>query len=367
MKVVASAFAAVDCVMTSGAVKRRVRTYRMPLSALAGAVLLAWLVASIGTSRLVELWVTARPLLPLLVALAGLRYGLQASGWRLAMPVADRPGWRPALAAVIAGEAAGYAAWGTVAREPVKLLFVRQHVTPRVAFAGAAIERFASLTASTALVFSAAVIAATHLAPYAIAWAALVPIASVVLARRRRPAQPGKRHVPADGRQGILYRIIRSTRERVIDMWNHRRPVLGGIFALALAQELINLAEAYIVLTWLGAAPSIATIIVFEGAGRFLNALGQFVPGRVGVSEGINALVASMLSVAPAFGVGLALMRRARSIIWGVVGLGLVVYRGVRPDAMQPGRLNPVGRRATPPAYPVPGDGMRRTDPVGGL
>src|SRR6185295_16126225 len=66
----------------------------------------------------------------------------QAAGWRAAMPAGRRPGWRDAFAAVVAGEAAGYLAWGPVTREPMKAMFVSHAVPQRAALTAAVFERF---------------------------------------------------------------------------------------------------------------------------------------------------------------------------------------------------------------------------------
>ncbi len=143
----------------------RARRYLAPASALGGAGLLAWLIASIGPAHFVELWTTVRPILPWLVVLAGLRYVLQAAGWRLATRATERPGWGPTLAGVVAGEAAGYVAGGMMAREPIKLLFVRDRVPPRAAIAGAAVERLASMSAGARRAAACLPAATTSTAP----------------------------------------------------------------------------------------------------------------------------------------------------------------------------------------------------------
>lgn len=311
----------------------RARRYLAPASALAGTGLLVWLIASVGPMRLIELWMAVRSILPLIVGLAGLRYVLQAAGWRLATRATERPGWGPTLAGVVAGEAAGYVAGGMMAREPVKLLFVRDRVPMRAAFSGAAVERLASMSAGAALILTAGIVVASRQSPVVLAWVAAATLAlSIALALRHR-ARPRADKPGTDAAGGRLRKALASTRKVGTDLWRNRRPALAGIGALGLAQEAVNVAEAYILLTWLGAAPAILTVIVFEAANRVVNTLGQFVPGRMGVSEASSALVAGTLSLTPAFGLSLALARRARSLIWAIAGLSLLVLRTVVTSA----------------------------------
>lgn len=309
---------------------RRSRKYLAPASALAGAGLLAWLIAGMGPARLLELWNAIRPVLPILVALTGLRYGLQAAGWRLATRAKERPGWGPTLGGVVAGEAAGYVAGGMLAREPIKLLFVRDRVPTRVALAGAAVERLASISASAALIATALTLVAFGRAPRVLTWslgAALV--ASIAWIWKRRYARPRANRADAEAPQGTVRNARAVAMDVAIDLWRNRSSALAAIAALGLAQEAVNVTEAYLVLTWIGADPFLATVVAFEGVSRAANAVVQFVPGRVGVAEATSALVAGTVHLNPAYGLSLALARRGRSLLWAVVGLSLLIVRNV--------------------------------------
>lgn len=311
----------------------RARRYLAPVSALAGTGLLVWLIASIGPKHLVELWMAVRPILPLVIGLTGFRYVLQAAGWRLATRPTERPDWGPTLGGVVAGEAAGYVAGGMVAREPIKLLFVRGRVPARAAFSGAAVERLASMSAGATLILTAGIIVAARQTPLVLVGIAAAALAVSVAFARRHRTRPRAASQLGDGPRGAFRNALDSTIAIAVDLWRNRRPALAGIGALALAQEAVNVAEAYILLMWLGAEPAIATVIVFEGASRVVNTMGQFVPGRIGVSEASSALVAGTLSLTPAYGLSLALARRARSLIWAIAGLSLLVLRNVVPSA----------------------------------
>jgi hypothetical protein len=106
-----------------------------------------------------------------------------------------------------------------------------------------------------------------------------------------------------------------------------RRGPSAKLAALAAAQEVINLIEAYVVLAWLGASPTIATVVALEGGSRALNAAGQFIPGKLGVSEAASTMLAAGLHLGSAHGLTLALARRVRSVVWGAAGLAFLTYR----------------------------------------
>jgi hypothetical protein len=60
---------------------------------------------------------------------------------------------------------------------------------------------------------------------------------------------------------------------------------------------------------------------VLETAGRLIVVAFKFVPYRLGVDEAGAALVARALTLDPAVGVALALVRRIRILCWNAVGL----------------------------------------------
>src|SRR5262249_58591944 len=94
------------------------------------------------------------------LVLAGARFWFQAAGWRLAMPAAQRPTWRELFGAVVAGEAAGYFAWGAVSREPMKALLVGHRLPERAALRAAVVGRFFYSVAAAGVVVAAGALAA---------------------------------------------------------------------------------------------------------------------------------------------------------------------------------------------------------------
>ena len=113
------------------------KRWYLPAAAALGIGLFGWTIYSVGPRELAMQMRTLAPVLPLILALAGVRFWCQAAGWRLAMPRDQRPSWTAVCAAVVAGEAAGYFAWGPVSREPMKALLVADRVPQRTALAAA--------------------------------------------------------------------------------------------------------------------------------------------------------------------------------------------------------------------------------------
>ena len=276
----------------------------LPVAAVAGVALFAWTIWSVGPRELVAQLRALAPVLPLILVLAGVRFVFQAAGWRLAMSPSQRPPWHEALAAVVAGEAAGYFAWGPVSREPMKALLVEHRLPQRAAFAAAVVERFAYSLAAAALIVIGIAIAAVRF--HFVGWL-LLGLAITA---------------------SVLFAANRSWRKRAGDMRRDRRTWMA-IATFAAAQEISNLVEAYLVLAWLGSSPMLASVIVLEGISRLLNSAGQFIPGKLGVTEAATTALAEGLRLGGAHGLSLALARRARSLAWSALGIVLVAFRAV--------------------------------------
>jgi hypothetical protein len=280
------------------------------LAAVAGAALLAWTIYSVGPRVLVQQLEALAPVLPLLLGLAALRFLLQAAGWRLALAPANRPPWGEMFKAVVAGEAAGYFAWGPVSREPMKAFLLGDRVPEREGLAAAMVERSVYTIVAAALILAAIGIVSVR---HGRVWWFLIAcavVATMAMAVKRYWHRLGK---------------IFEQRDTAVAM-----------LACAAAQELSNVVEAYVVLAWLGAAPTVTSVLVLEGLSRLMNGAGQFIPGKLGITEAATAALSEGLRLGAAHGLSLALARRVRSLAWGTVGIAVVAMRAARTRETEP-------------------------------
>jgi lysylphosphatidylglycerol synthase-like protein len=302
----------------------------LPLAALTGVALFGYTVMSVGLRELgTQMW-TLAPVLPLILGLAAIRFLLQAAGWRAAINATTRPTWREVFSAVVAGEAAGYFAWGPVTREPMKALFVSHVVPKRTALTAAMFERLVYSIVATVLIVAAIAIAAMR---YHFVGRFLFGSGVVV---------------------GAALTATRYWKRVGSDLKRHRSS-LAAMATYAAAQELSNLAEAYLVLAWLGATPTVTAIVVLEGIGRLMNSAGQFIPGKLGVTEAATAALADGLRLGSAHGLSLALARRIRSLVWGAVGISLVALRAFNCQVFINHAIQYIRRRGAALAVPPGG------------
>jgi lysylphosphatidylglycerol synthase-like protein len=276
----------------------------LPAAAALGIGLFAWTIYSVGPAVLLSQMRALAPVLPLILVLAGLRFWFQAAGWRLAMPPDQRPSWPAVYTAVVAGEAAGYFAWGPVSREPMKAMLVADRVPQRTALKAAVFERFMYTIPATLLIVAGIGIAAVRF--HFVGWFVLGSTAALAAAFAA----------------GSYWRRVGG------DLRRHRASLIS-MAVLAAAQETSNVIEAYLVLAWLGASPAVTAVVVLEGLSRLMNSAGQFIPGKLGVTEAATTALAQGLSLGGSHGLSLALARRVRSLAWGALGIAFVTLRAI--------------------------------------
>jgi hypothetical protein len=249
----------------------------------------------------------------------------------MAMPPGDRPRWRDAFAAVVAGEAAGYFAWGPVTREPMKAMLVADRVPQRTALAAAVFERFVYAIAAAGLIVAGIGIAAVRF--HFVGWFVLGLAVTIAAAC-----------------------AFGGYRRRIAGDLIARRTSLPAMLTFGAGQEISNLVEAYLVLAWLGATPTLAAIVVLEGLSRLMNSAGQFVPGKLGVTEAATTALAEGLRLGGAHGLSLALARRVRALAWGALGIGVVAFRAVNWEMVKYGAIR--YRRSRGARVDVPAGGL---------
>ena len=275
-----------------------------------GIALLVWTVASVGITQLMGQLDMLGLILPFALALAAFRFALQAAGWRLAMFEHNRPPLLDAVLAVIAGEAAGYLAWGPISREPVKALMISRHTPERVSLTAAVAERIAYTAAAAGLVIAGLVILAIRTNhPEWIVIGSAATICAI----------------------GIGLFVWRGSLTK-LTAGKVRPGSMMALLGIATLQELTNVLEAYVILNWLGASPTLETVIAFEGLSRLANSAGQFIPGKIGVNELAGAGLANLLSLGSVHGLTLSLARRVRSLVWSGVGVALLTVSAARPS-----------------------------------
>jgi hypothetical protein len=251
------------------------------------------------------------------------------------MSSSRRPTMAQAFRAVVAGEAAGYLTWGPISREPVKALMVREHTPERVSLAAAILERMAYMAAATGLVALSLVLVAVRanrgMTSAASSWPWLV--SGIAVAVVVGGVWFGvKRRTPGSARTG-------KWRAKIAGYASMSQGAMLALVMCAILQELINVMETYVVLAWLGAAPTLETAVALEGLNRLANAPAQLIPGKLGVLELAGSAFAAILQLGSANGLTLVLARRVRSLMWTGVGILLLTTSASRVPTARSGTV----------------------------
>jgi hypothetical protein len=237
------------------------------------------------------------------LVLSGLREVARAVAWIRTLDATDSLPLVDALRARLAGEALNtLLPMGFLVGEPAKA----QHVADRLPFAnafGTLMIELAFYTASLALLFGGA--ALLVLPPAAALWIIIFGAAAAVpLKRVLHAVEPLRRFALAQPRRA------------------------STILALEASYHALGIIETYVVLLCVSPAGATwASALLLETMNRGVTIVFKMLPMRVGVDEVAAAFVTNRLSLGPATGVMLALVRKLRMLFWAALGLALMHVR----------------------------------------
>jgi hypothetical protein len=103
------------------------------------------------------------------------------------------------------------------------------------------------------------------------------------------------------------------------------------ILLLEFCYHAAGVAETYLTVAMLlpgGTLPTVLGAFLLESLNRLINVVFKFVPMRLGVDEAGTGLLTQVLHGTPALGVTLALVRKARMLVWTGVGVAFLGLRG---------------------------------------
>ena len=301
-------------------------------SAFAGAALFAYAVRRAGTAEIVDGIQRVGWGLVLILALAGLRFVIRAECWRWCLPPTVRFPLPRALAAFLAGDAVGNVTpLGLLASEPTKVLLTRHHLAPRESIASLAVENLVYAASVLAMVGIGVLVLVINV-PMPRSWVAAGVAALAAMMAGTAGALRAMRGTwnPARGARPRWRERLATIRDEAFRFSGGHPRRLWRVFVLDLLFHALAVVEVFITLEWLLGArsPTFVQAIGFEALNRVITAVFKFVPFRVGIDEASSGALAPILSVNPAAGVALAVVRKVRNLFWAGIGLGLVALSG---------------------------------------
>ena len=280
-----------------------------------------------------------------IVALAGLRFAARGMAWRSCLEGPHRLTPGRAFLAVVAGDAlSNLTPLSLLVGEPAKALFVRDREPVSRTLAALAVENL-FYTLSAALVIAGGALALVLRLRTADTWwlagvglvVALIVLISLVHAVIWRQVRVASGLFDLVERRGLAPRgvarwaeRVRQTEDRVYALYPREPGRLVRLGGWELSFHALAILEIYIVLSLISdIAPTLLDAFVFESTNRFITALFKVVPMRIGVDEAGTAAFAELLAFGTTAGVTLAIVRKARMLVWMTAGFGLLVRRGL--------------------------------------
>ena len=280
-----------------------------------------------------------------IVALGGLRFAARGMAWRGCLEGTHRLTLGRAFQAVVAGDTLGnLTPLSLLISEPAKALFVRDREPVSRSLAALAVENL-FYTLSAALVVAGGLLALVLRLRTADTWwlagvglvTALIVLISLVHAIIWRQVRLASGLFELVGRRGLAPRRVarwakgvRRVEDRVYAHYPREPGRLVRLASWELSFHALAILEGYIVLSLISdITPTLLDAFVFESANRSIAILFRVVPMRIGVDEAGTAAFAELLGFGTAAGVTLAIVRKARMLVWTTAGVGLLVRRGL--------------------------------------
>jgi hypothetical protein len=220
-----------------------------------------------------------------------------------------------------------------LASEPAKVFLTRHRLATRESVASLAVDNLVYAGSALAMV-AVGVGVALATVPLPVAWRESALGVLVLLAAGTAAGVWLLRGTWHDGRgeRPAWRQKLAGVRASVRSFAAEQPGRLWRVFAIDLGFHVLAIIEVFVVLGWLlgDRRPTLAQAVVFEALNRVVTMAFKFVPFRVGVDEALTGAVAPVLTVDPAAGVALAVIRKARNLFWTAVGLAFIGAHPVR-------------------------------------
>jgi glycosyltransferase 2 family protein len=304
---------------------------------LAGFALVAFLFLRLGPGQLVELVAKLGWAALVFPPLYAVHHAIRTVALSAAL---QRPGqvpfWRLLLVR-LTGEAAQYLTFtGPLLAEPTKAWMLRREGLQSSDAVGATATEYVAFTCTASVVSLLGLVALRLFVPMPLA--VRVPVSAtaiglvvlllvVVLGLRRRwpfdrwilagvrrvGGSAARARVTADWVSEMVGHVFRNLRD---ERWRLRR-----ILACETVAQALIVLELYLLLRLFDVQVAASTLLIVEGVSKVSNFVFFFIPARAGTDEATLVLITGTLGLASVVGLGVSLVRRARSLMTGAVGL----------------------------------------------
>src|SRR5215510_1928616 len=315
---------------------------------LLGALLLVYLIRTVGVEQIFSALSRVGFGFFLVVAANGARHVLRTIAMRLSVPPEHRRFTSmQAFAARLGGESMSFLTFaGPLLGEATKVALLRKRVPLVHGVPALVVDNLLYNLSVVLVIFGGAVLMLFAYPVPPVAREVLIVIATVSFLGLIAAAMATRKRVTLLtniidrlGRRGFRPRFLRTRRHHiyrveltVYGFYKRRRAAFFSMIALDLAAHVTSVLEVYVTLQMLGFEPRLGAAYIIESLTKVINFAFAFVPGTIGVYETGNGIILRTLGYSTAIGVALAIVRKAAIIFWTVIGLLIITWRTI-PNA----------------------------------
>jgi len=282
----------------------------------------------------------------LILAISSVRHIVRSLAWVKCVEQPFRLRFRDAFAARLMGDALGniIPLASVAVSEPSKAVFVKDRIPLMVGLSALAIENiFYSLSVALFIFAGTTTLLLSFSLPKALRYASIsalvttciiVPLGFFVIRKQARFISGALAFLSARGigRKWMTKVAPRAQtlEERVYGFYERNQRSLIPIFFLEVLFHSAGVVEIYMTLWFISTlAPSWRQAFILESVNRIINVAFKFMPLRVGVDEGGTEQVSKVLGFLKSTGVTLAIVRKSRDIFWAMIGVALLLNKGL--------------------------------------
>jgi putative ABC transport system permease protein len=331
----------------SSAFRRKI-IWLQGIAFLLGLALLVYVINRVGVQPIFDALLKIGFGFFILLGISGARHALRTLAMRAAVAPEHRTfGFRHALAVRLGGEAISFLTFtGPILGEATKVALLKKRVPLVYGVSALVVDNILYNLSVALFILSGAVVmllaydlpSVVRIVLYGIAAVATLAIAAAVWAARRR-VMLLTWIIDTFGRFGFHPKFLTSRRNHISDLeahvydfYSHRPGSFLAMIGFDFLSHASSVLEVYITLRMLGYSPFLHAAYVIESLTKVINFAFGFVPATIGVYEGGTEIILQTLGFAAATGVTLALVRKAGTLFWTVIGLIILAWRTV-PDA----------------------------------
>lgn len=317
------------------------------LFALLGLLLFAYFVRKAGVFEIVAGIKRLGFGFLLVLGISTIRQVVRSLAWTRCFESPYSLRFRDAFAARVMGDALGnIVPLASVAvSEPSKAAFVTHRVPLLASLSALALENIFYSLSVAIFIFSGtvALLLAFPLKP-ALRYASfgtlavtilIVPLGFLVIRRQWRFLSGAmsllqRRNIGRTWMEKAIPRA-QTVEDRIYGFYQRNSNRLLTIMALELCFPLAGVLEIYTTLWFISdiVAPTLLTAFILESVNRVINIAFKVIPFRLGVDEAGTGMLAKVLGFTAAIGAALAIVRKARDLFWTVIGVSLIIRRGL--------------------------------------